>query len=199
MLSEEHRTNWKYFSRFIAFIGAIFATKTGNLYIDSIIVAFTAAFLVIVIETQRTYSKLKPSYRKRCIRIAMSLGSWGVAVFGAAIFAHASIASAASVFSSEVMPALNNGSDPLVKLLTFAVFLVAFPVAVLRSFRELCFEELIYRLPRNGLKQLLVYKRPKAMSFPMFAYMEMSALLVCLVYASSVAELVNTTMTIVRL
>lgn len=198
-LSEEHRTSWKYFSRFVALIGALFVTKTGNGYIDWTIGAFTAAFLVLVIETQRSYSKLKPLYRKRCIRIVISLGSWGVAVFGAAIFAHASIASAATVFSSDVMPALNSGSDSLVKVLTFAIFLVAFPVAVLRSFRQLRFEELIYHLPRNGLKQLLVFKQPKAMSFPMFAYMELAALLVCLVYASSVADLVKTTMSIVRL
>lgn len=195
-LSEEHRTSWKYFSRSIALIGALFVTKTGNIYIDWTIAAFTAAFLMIVIETQRSYSKLKPLYRRRCIRIAISLGSCGVAVFGAAIFAHASIAAAATVFSSEVMPALNSNSAPLVKILTFGIFFVTFPIAVLRSLRQLRFEELIYHLPRNGLKQLLVYKQPKATSFPMFAHMELSALLVCLVYASSVADLVKTTMSI---
>lgn len=198
-LSEEQRTSWKYFSRFLALIGALFVTKTGTAYIDWTIGAFTAAFLMIVIETQRSYSKLKPMYRKRCIRIAISLGSWSVAVFGAALFAHASIASAATVFSSDVLPALNHGSDPAVKVITVAMFLVAFPVAVLRSLRQLRVEELIYHLPHRGLKQLLVFKQPKATSFPVFAYMELVTLLVCLMYASSVANLVKVTMSLVRL
>lgn len=198
-LSEEHRTSWKYFSRSIALIGALFVTKTGNIYIDWTIAAFTAVFLMIVIETQRSYSKLKPLYRKRCIRIAISLGSWGIAVFGAAIFAHASIAAAATVFASEVIPALSSNTAPHVKILMFGMFCVALPVAVLRSIRQLRFEELIYHLPRHGLKQLLVFKKPKATTFPMFAHMELSALVVCLVYASSVADLVKTTMSISRL
>ena len=198
-LTEEHRTSWKYFSRSVALVGAWFVTKTGVTYIDWTIAAFTAAFLMLVIETQRSYSKLKPLYRKRCIRIAISLGSWGVAVFGVAIFSHASIAAAATVFSSDVMPGLNSNSDPLVKVLTFGAFLVAFPVAVLRSLRELRIEEVIYHLPRNGLKKLLVFKQPKATSFPMFAHMELSTLMVSLMYASSVADLVKTTMSIGRL
>lgn len=198
-LSEEHRTSWKYFSRSVALVGAWFVTKTGVPYIDWTIAAITATFLMLVIETQRSYSKLKPLYRKRCIRIAIFLGSWSLAVFGAAVFAHASIAAAATVFSSDVMPTLNSNSDPLVKVLTFGVFLVAFPVAVLRSLRELRIEEVIYHLPRSGLKMLLIFKQPKATSFPMFAHMELSALAVCLVYASSVADLVSTIMSVGRL
>jgi len=162
------------------------------------LVALTAIFLVIVIETQRSYSRLSPKFRKRSVRVAISLGSWGVTVVGVAIFSEAGLVSATTVLSNEVLPLLNRSSNPLAQVIIVGAFLVAVPVALIRSFRQLRFEELIYTLPRNGLKQLLIFKQPKATSFPLFAYMELSATLVCLVYASSVAEIAKVVMSLFK-
>jgi len=197
-LSEDHRVSWKYFSRIVAIIGAFFVTKTGNPYIDWSLVAITAIFLVIVIETQRSYSRLSLKFRKRSVRVAISLGSWGITVLGIAMFSQAGLVSAATVLSNEVIPSLNRSSDLLAQVIIVGTFLVAVPIALIRSFRQLRFEELIYTLPRNGLKQLLVFKQPKATSFPLFACMELSALLVCLVYASSVAEIAKVVMSLFK-
>ena len=143
---------------------------------------------MIVIETQRSYSRLRPSFRKLNIRIAIGLGSWGIALLGVAIFSHAAIAAGATVLATDVLPVLRRSSNVLTQSVTLLAFLIALSVAVVRTFRKLNVKELVCNLPRNGLKQLLVHKKPKATSFVLFAYMELSALLVCLVYASSVAE-----------
>ena len=156
-LSEDHRTSWKYFSRIVAIIGAFFVTKTGNSYIDWSLVVLTAMFLVIVIETQRSYSRLSPKFRKNSVRVAISLGSWGVTVLGVAMFSQAGLISAATVLSNEVLPSLNRSSDPWAQVIIVGAFLVAAPIALIRSFRQLRFEELIYTLPRNGLKQLFIF------------------------------------------
>jgi hypothetical protein len=197
-LSEDHRVSWKYFSRVVAILGALIVAKTGNLYIDWLIGTFTAIFLVIVIETQRSYSRLSPKFRKSCVRIAVSLGSCGVAVLGIAMFAQIGLVSAGTVLSNEVLPSLNRSANPLTKIIMVSAFLVAAPIALIRTFRQLRFEELIYTLPRNGLIKLLVYKQPKATTFPEFAYMELSVLLACLVYASSVAEIAKVLMNIFK-
>lgn len=195
-LSEDQRVSWKYFSRIVAVVGAFFVTKTGSPYVDWPLVALTAIFLVIVIETQRSYSRLSPKFRKRSVRIAIFLGSWGITILGVAMFSQVGLVSAATVLSNEVLPSLHKSTDPLVQAIMVGGFLVAVPIALIRSFRQLHFEELIYTLPRNGLKRLLVFKQPKATSFPVFAYMELSTLLVCLVYASSVAEIAKVAMTL---
>lgn len=197
-LSEDHRVSWKYFSRVVAITGALFVTKTGSPYIDWSLGALTAIFLVIVIETQRSYSRLSPRFRKHSVRVAISLGSWGVAVLGVALFSQVGLVSAATVLSNEVLPTLNGSSSPLTRAIMVCAFLVAVPIALIRSFRQLRFEELIYTLPRNGLIRLLVFKKTKAASFPLFAYMELSALLACLMYASSVAEIAKAVMNLFK-
>jgi hypothetical protein len=153
---------------------------------------------MIIIETQRSYSRLSPKFRKRSVRVAISLGSWGVTVLGIAIFSQVGLVSAATVLSNEVLPSLNRSSAPLAQVIIAGTFLVAVPIALIRSFRQLRFEELIYTLPRNGLIQLLIFKQPKATSFPLLAYMELSALLVCLVYASSVAATAKVVMNLFK-
>jgi len=193
-LSEDRRVSWKYFSRIVAIIGAFFITKTENSYIDWSLTTLTAIFLVIVIETQRSYSRLSPKFRKRSVRVAISLGSWGITVLGIAMFLQAGLLSAVTVLSNEIIPSLNRSSNPMTQIIILGSFIVALPIALIRTFRELRIKELIYTLPRNGLKQLLVFKQPQATSFPLFAYMELSTLLVCLVYASSVAEIAKVVM-----
>lgn len=191
-LPEDKRLAWKYFSRAIALSGSFFITKTGNAYIDWILLTITAIFLLIVVETQRSYSRLSPQLRKQSIRVAIFLGSWSIAVFGMAIFVQASLASMVVVFTSEITPVLNHGTSLFIKIVFTSAFLLAVPLALIRTFRQLGFEELIYHLPRKGLKQLLILKQPKATTFGLFAHMELSVLIVCLVYASSVANILKT-------
>lgn len=198
-LPEDKRISWKYFARLIGVLGAFFVTRTGNVYFDAVLGLSTALFLMIVIETQRTYSRLKPSFRKRNIRIAIALGSWGVAVLGIAIFSQAALATTASLVSSDVLPALNRSASSLTHIVTLLALLLAIPAAVVHAFRQLNVMALVYKIPRDGLKRLLIHKQPKATTFGLFAYMELSALLVCLAYASSVAEVSNVFLYAVRL
>lgn len=186
-LPEERKILWKYFFRCVSIAGAFFVTKTENIYFDLFLGFFTAAFLIIVIETQRSYSRLSPNFRKKNIRIAIFLGSWGVATLGFAFFLQAAFTATITVFYSDVLPAFYRSQNELTPIVTFLVFLVAAPIACIRIFRQLNFKEFIYTNPRNGLKKLLIYKNPKATSFFMFAYMELFTLIVCLIYSSSVA------------
>lgn len=190
-LPEDNRLAWRYFSRFVAFVGVFFVTKTGNLYFDLTLGAFTTAFLVISIETQRSYSRLSSKVRKRSARVAITIGSWGIVTIGLAIFLQAGISAAATVFSSDIVPMLGGSQSVATKILLLSSFMVAVPMAMVRVFRQLRLWELCYQLPRAGLKRLLIHKEPKAISFSQFAYMELSALIICLVYASSAAEMAN--------
>jgi hypothetical protein len=197
-LSEDKRQSWKHLTRIIGIVGALLVVKTGNIYFDGALALLTGVFLVIVIETQRTFSKISPRYRKRRIRVAVAIGKWGAAVLGIAIFSQAVLGATATVLSEEILPAVTQSRHQLTQVIILAATLVAVPLASYRVYRDLNIRKIVYEAPRDGLKQILVHRQPQATSFEVFALLELSALLVCLIFASSVAEIANMFIAIFR-
>lgn len=74
-------------------------------------------------------------------------------------------------------------------LVFVAVFAVCGFIAMVRFFKDLAFEELIYHLPRQQLKRLLVYKLFKASCFALFAWFEITVILVGFLYVNTAAEI----------
>lgn len=196
-LPEDRRLIWKYTSRGIGLLLALLVAKTGNAYFDRSLSALTAIFLMIAIETQRSYSKYSPRWRKANIRLLIFLGSWGIAFIGIAYFSQAAFIASVKVFVDEVEPALRRDQHALVPYVLVPMFAIATPIAVIRVIRQLSIEQLIYHLPRQGLKNLFIRRPYKATSFAPFAYIELALLTVCLMYASTVAMLAKSFMLIV--
>ncbi|MGN6828934.1 hypothetical protein [Paucibacter sp. M5-1] len=190
-LPEDNRVSWKMLSRLVALVGAFFVHKTGVTILDWVIGAMTAGLLLIFIESQRSYTKLSPKYRKRVVRVGVALGTSSIVLLGLAYFLQAGLIAAAPVFSNSVLPGLDTTSPTLEQALPALLFLVAVPLALVRVFRHLQFEDLIYQMPKRGLTKLLVRKQPKAQSFSQFALIELTAMLFCLLYASTLAELLS--------
>jgi hypothetical protein len=193
-LTEDQRLLWKYFSRGLAIAGAFFVSKTGSYIFDWFLLAITTVFMMLVIETQRTYTRLSPSLRKRSVRVAIGLGSWSIVALGAAIFVQAGFIAVASVLVADVLPLLQSNTNPIASLIIVCTFGCAAIAALFITFRQLRIEELIYHLPRHGLKELLIRKRFRATSFPMFAVIELWALFICMAYASSIANIAKIVM-----
>jgi hypothetical protein len=196
-LSEDRRLIWKYASRGIGLLLALLVAKTGNAWFDWSLSALTAIFLMIAIETQRSYSKYSPRWRKANIRLLIFLGSWGIAFIGIAYFSQAAFIASVRVFVDDVGPALGRRHDALFPSVLLAMFAIATPIAVIRVVRQLSIEQLIYHLPRQGLKNLFMRRPHKATSFATFAGIELALLAVCLMYASTVAMLAKSFMLIV--
>lgn len=195
-LSEDQRIIWKFSSRAIGIALALLVVKTGRPYLDWCIATVTAIFFMIAIETQRSYSKLNPRLRKACIRVIIFMGTWGIAVLGIAYFSQAVLLACAQVFANEISPNIGpDGSRPSAYILVLA-FLFAMPVAIIRVFRQLRITELIYHLPRQGLKNLFMHRLHKATSFSTFAHAELVLMLICLMYASVVAAMTDAWMRI---
>ncbi len=195
-LEEEERFYWRGFSRLLAFIAALFVTKTGNFYFDWTLTLLTTILMFIAIEIQRPYSRLKPPFRKKYIRIVIFLGASSIAVLGILLFAQAGVSATIITFSNSIAPQIIKSTSTFTSVLIICAFLFALPTAVLRVFRQTGVEEMIYHHPKRGLIQLFVYKKFKATSFRMLAIFELSVLLVCLLYASSVARVASTLMTL---
>ncbi len=195
-LSEDRKFIWKCFCRAVVIVGIFFVYKTGNVYFDWTLGLFTAAFMLLVVETQRAYSKFSPLYRKRATRIAFVLGSWGVSVLGAAYFLQAGLMSAAAVFVKDVAPLMGAKVHPFTQGVMLLCFVVAIPVACFRVFRQLQVKALVYDLPRELLKKLLVQRQPASTSFLAFAHIELGVLFACLIYSSAVGVIAKQFMTL---
>jgi hypothetical protein len=201
-LSEDKKFKWKFISRLIALIGALFVSKTGSVYFDSFLTIATALFLFIVIESQRTYSRLPSKYRKASIRTAIFLGSWGITLLGLTYFLQAVLFAFSSILSEAIPYELLRINSPISLVAILTILLTASLIIfkeIIRIFRTLQLEEAFYYLPKKGLKQLLIKRTPKATSFAQFAFLELSALLFCLFYVSTFSELVKVFISIINI
>lgn len=190
-LSEDERFYWKSLCRAVGVIAILFVPKASNSYFDWVFSVLTAVFAFIVIETQRSYSKFSPRLRRANVRVAITIGSWGIAVVGMAFFAQVGVVSIADTFVQKVAPRLRHSGHPLTPYLLLSAFAVAVPVATMRVLRETQFEQLIYHLPRKGLKNLFMHKYPRAGTFLEFAQFELSIILGCFVYSTAVGIVAN--------
>lgn len=194
-LSEDHRLVWKYVSRSIGLVAALLMAllvlKTGNIFIDWALTAATTVFLMIAVETQRSYSKLSPRMRKANIRLLIFLGSWGIAFIGIAYFSQAAFVASARVLAQDVLPAVGRSRHAIFSLGFLAISIACVPIAVIRVIRQLSIEELIYHLPQRGLKDFFIRRPYKATSFAMFAYTELMFMMICLVYTSAMVTLIK--------
>lgn len=170
-------------------IAAWFVLKTGCKGFDWIASAFTAILPTLAIESQRSYRKFSPKVRKLIVRTIIFLGSWGIAFLGVACIVQAGIVAIGTTFSTGVLPGLKNSKSELFSIIFIGIFVVASLIAIIRAVRQLNFEELIFRLPRAKLSELLIQRKFVASTFPLFAYFELSTLLAGFAYASLAAGL----------
>jgi hypothetical protein len=194
-LSEDHRLVWKYASRAIGLLmGLLMAhsvANTGNIYLDWGLTAVAAIFLMIAIETQRSYSKFSPRLRKANTRALIFLGSWGVAFIGIIHLSQTAFITSVKVFVDEVWPVLGQNHHILVPYVFVAIFAISVPIAIIKVVRQLSIEQLIYYMPRKGLKNIFIRRPYRATSFSMFAYVELTLLMVCFMYTAAVLMLVQ--------
>jgi hypothetical protein len=189
--SEDGRLYWKIFSRCVALFATVLISKTGVASLDWAL-AFWAAFgSMLVIESQRSYSRYSPKLRKRVVRAVVVLGTWSVALLGVAVFLQASVVAVGQVFLSEISPLLSVAKSKVF----IAAICVASAIAVYRAlkdvFQRLEIKRLIFDMPNQGLRWLLVKRPWKAVALPFFIYFEFVTLVVCYLFVSTFADVLK--------
>lgn len=190
-LSEDKKFKWKIFTRIITLITALTVTKSGILFLDWSVAATTTILSVLLIDTQRTYTRYSIKFRKILVRISIVLGAWCAVFLGVIYFSQVAIFAIASTLSSS--PSINSDTkhQELKLVIYISVFFFGSLYGVLKSFRDLNIEELIYHVPRRQLKRLLIQRKFKANNFFSFAYFELGVIATTLVYSSGVGVLLG--------
>jgi hypothetical protein len=198
-LNEDQKLKWKLLSRTITFLGALAVTKTGIYYIDWIITALSTAISFLLIESQRSYTRYSPGMRKRLVRIIILLGSWCAAFIGIVYFSQAAIFSLAATFSSIPPPSMDDQHGELKNVFHLVLFACAGAYGTIKIFRQLKFEELIYHLPRQQMKKLLISKEFELKGLLGFVYFELGAILMTLCYSAITATVVSGILALVNI
>jgi hypothetical protein len=198
-LNEDKKLKWKIFSRLITMIAALAVTKSGIVILDWCIAVIATFLSIFLIETQRTYTRYSIEFRKTLIRISIALGSWCAVFLGIIYFSQIAILAMASTFSSMPDITTNTKYPELTLSVYLTVFFFASIYGILKVFRDLKIEELIYHIPRSQLKKFLIQRKFKAENFYSFAYFELSVIAIALLYSSGSGVLLEGIIKLTRL
>ncbi|SFI31524.1 hypothetical protein SAMN05216602_0666 [Pseudomonas argentinensis] len=183
-LHEDKKFRWRFFSRVVMLLATFSVSKIGVWYLDLLLSLLVSSAINFIIDSQRSYTKHSPVFRKNITRILVFLGSWSVTVVGVFFFAFIAIQALVSTFSEMTSSRIDSGSESRELIFMVTIFLMML-IGVLKVFRDLKFEELIHVVPKQQLKRLLVYKEFRADSFPFFAYFEIAVVAVACIYLNA--------------
>jgi hypothetical protein len=195
---EDHRFYWKLFMRAVAIAASFFVAKTGFEFFDKLVMIFTAVLPMLITESQRSYSKFSTKLGRNILRACVLLSTWGTAFIGLAIYIQISLSSVAKVYVTEILPQLIGTNKWFSTAVMLGVFLYAIPVATWRVFRNLDTWELIYRTPKRGLIRLLGGRKFVATNFQLFAYFELTVIVISFVYASTLSSAIQPYIALLR-
>ncbi|QEN50992.1 hypothetical protein CLA18_14315 [Pseudomonas protegens] len=198
-VTDDAKMMWRVGSRGVTFLAALLLPKTGFKVVDIAVGVLTMLIPLLVIETQRAYSKFSPGFLAWVIRISVfasgvAMASLGLVVYFGVVMP---LVSAVGMHFFQQSASLQSQGQSGVELIGFwwmaAVTGFAVVYAVFKNFRETKVFEIVYHLPRNGVRQLMQERPLRASNWPMFVWFELCVLIASFFYtlmASQAALLV---------
>ena len=179
-LSQDRQFYWKIISRIIAIVVSLCVAKIGILGLDIALMAFTAGLPMLIVENQRSYTRLSVKLSKRLVRICVNLASFGIMSIGMLYFSHAVL----NAFSQTYQSINRDGFTGAVMVL---MVITAVPIAARRVFKGTQYWHAIYTVPRQQLTKLLVGRRYKVQTQFEFYEFELAVLLACFLFVHMIA------------
>lgn len=179
-LDQDKQFYWKGISKAIAIVVSFFVTKTGIYIVDGFLMLFTTVLPMLIVEDQRTHTRLSVKLSKRLVRICVNLASYGAMIIGMLHFSHAVLGAFSKTYQS-----LNH--EGVIGVLARVLAVIATPIAARNVFKKLGYWELVYTLPRQRLTKLLAGRRYKVRFDFEFYEFELMVLLVCFAFADMIA------------
>ncbi|WP_210713494.1 hypothetical protein [Pseudomonas sp. MWU349] len=198
-VTDDAKMMWRVGSRGVTFLAALLLPKTGFKTVDIGVGVLTMLIPLLVIETQRAYSKFSPGFLAWVIRISVfasgvAMASLGLVVYFGVVMP---LVSAVGMLFFQQSASLqfqgHRGMEQVGFWWMAAVTGFAVMYAVVKNFRETKVFEIVYHLPRNGVRQLMQERPLRASDWPMFVWFELCVLIVSFLYtlmASQAALLV---------
>ncbi|MCO7573808.1 hypothetical protein NJH78_27825 [Pseudomonas chlororaphis] len=198
-VTDDAKMMWRVGSRGVTFLAALLLPKTGFKVVDIAVGVLTMLIPLLVIETQRAYSKFSPGFLAWVVRISVFASGVAMASLGLVIYAWVvgPVVSVVGLTFFQQAVSLGGHGNKGVALFVFwciAIFTAMGVIhAVIKQFREMKIFELVYHLPRNRMEWLMQGRPLRASDWPMFVWFELCVLITSFLYtfmASQAALLV---------
>ncbi|MGC5700910.1 hypothetical protein J4P02_11990 [Pseudomonas sp. NFXW11] len=193
-VSDDAKMMWRVGSRGVTFLAALLLPKTGFKAVDIGVGVLTMLIPLLVIETQRAYSKFSPGFLAWVIRISVFASGVAMASLGLVIYFGIVIPLVSAVgipFFQQSVSYQPQGQNAVERVAFWWIagatgFAVVY--AVFKNFRETQVFEIVYHLPRNGVRQLMQQRPMRASNWPMFVWFELCVLIVSFLYTSMASQ-----------
>ena len=178
----------------VAAAAALMLESSGNVAVDWVLKVFTGFVALLIIESQRNLRAYKSvRFRKRLLRVSISLGASAVGILGVAFYLTISFQVAKVFVDAQLAEAFSASSGSPIAIVIF-MLIVFFAVgrALFVSFQNLQLSELFFNLPQKELRKLLINRHAPMTPFPLFALFEFSAVLFAYLYVSMATSIFTT-------
>ena len=187
-VSDDAKMMWRVGSRGVTFLMALLLPKTGFRAVDIGVGVLTMLIPLLVIETQRAYSKFSPGFLGRVIRLSVfatgvAMASLGLVVYFGVVMP---VVSAVGIHFFQQSASFQQQGQDGVEVVGFwwmaAVTGGAVVYAVFKNFRETQVFEIVYHKPRSGVRQLMQERPLRVSNWPMFIWFELCVLIASFLY-----------------
>jgi hypothetical protein len=188
----EKKLLWKFFLLVVSFLCAPFICRSNDPIINWTVAAIAILSSQMVIETQRHFTEIKNlKFRKRLLLSQVAVGIYAIIGLGIILFGGIFYYFAKGVFPPFIeMAEVGMFGLPMTIIITFLA--ITLGVAIFRVTTDLPLKEILFYLPRSGLKSLLVQRRFIAGSFIELIAFEAGVHFVIFYYLGSLSHLVRT-------
>ncbi|WP_242553925.1 hypothetical protein [Pseudomonas protegens] len=187
-VTDDAKMMWRVGSRGVTFLAALLLPKTGFKVVDIAVGVLTMLIPLLVIETQRAYSKFSPGFLAWVVRISVFASGVAMASLGLVIYAWAvgPVVSVVGLAFFQQTVSLGGYGNKGVEFVVFWCIAIVTAMgvihAVIKQFRELKIFELVYHLPRNRMEWLMQGRPLRASDWPMFVCFELCVLITSFLY-----------------
>ncbi|KTC32825.1 hypothetical protein AO265_21640 [Pseudomonas sp. ABAC61] len=187
-VSDDAKMLWRVGSRGVTFLMALLLPKTGFRAVDIGVGVLTMLIPLLVIETQRAYSKFSPKFLDRVIRLSVfatgvAMASLGLVVYFGVVMP---VVSTVGIHFFQQSASFQLQGQDGVEVAGFwwmaAVTGGAVVYAVFKNFRETQVFEIVYHKPRSGVRQLMQDRPLRVSNWPMFVWFELCVLIASFLY-----------------
>ena len=193
-VTDDAKMLWRLGSRGMTFLAALLLPRTGFKGVDIAVGVLTMLIPLLVIETQRAYSKFSPGFLARVIRACVFASGIATACLGLLIYFGIvlPLVSGIGLHFFQQSLSLNQIQHTTVQLMMFwwmaGVTGVALVYSVVSNFRQTKIFQIVYHLPRNKVQELMCGRPLRASNWPMFVWFELSVLVVSCLYTFMAAQ-----------
>jgi len=169
--SVEKKLQWKFFLLAVSFLCAPFTCRSNEPIVNWTVAAFAILASQLVVETQRCLTKIENSrFRKGLLLSQVAAGIYAIIALGTIFFGGIFYHFTKGIFPFFVeMSEIGMYGLPTTVVIAFVA--IALGVGIFRAATDLPFKEMLYYLPRSGLRHILLRRRFVADSFiELFAF-----------------------------